>query len=345
MSRGYLGVFGPQIDEIARVYIGVLTEHYGDQSLRLKHDEYHITIASKPELQRLRAAGTISSSSPNSIPGLTQLNNDLPRPSSSPIVYGLGTNRKGVYWVTVAWAAGQRFRSQLTLPPKQFHITLTSVDEHGVDKVSTMAHELSYITPHNRFPQGPNSVIWVHPSYSFVGKILSQGNLDLVAPNQTEYLASFAYGLLAQNELVLAQSAAELLALSAPTNSRSFVCLGDIASQRGLWKLAMLSFGYALALHLGDSTSVDLKFDRISTYCLKQLRRSAEYTEWGAVFVITVLSNGDTANGEFGELPTNPTLRSYLCQPWSASLRQLLQTAYENIEPGRRPKRSLESRI
>lgn len=144
LRRGYLGVFGPEIDEIAREFTIMLTESYGDQKLQLKHAEYHITIASKPELQALRTTGALSSDEPTTIPGLVQLNNDLQRQSSTPIVYGLGTNRKGAYWVTVAWAAGQRFRSQLTLSPKQFHITLTSVDEHGIDKVSIVAHSNLY---------------------------------------------------------------------------------------------------------------------------------------------------------------------------------------------------------
>lgn len=141
MCRGYLGIFGSQIDDIAKEYTKLLTEHFGanGQNLQLKGGEYHITIASKPELQELRASGTLSNPSDDTktVPGIAQLNGDLQRPSSCPIVYGLGTNRKGVYWVTVAWAVGQRFRSQLNLPPKHFHITLTSVDEHGIDKVSS----------------------------------------------------------------------------------------------------------------------------------------------------------------------------------------------------------------
>ena len=139
LCRGYLGVFGPPIDDIAREYIATLKELRGgskQEPLKLKGGEYHITIASKPELQELRAADTISSDGLKTSLSLDVLNQDLQRPNMSPIIYGLGSNQQGVYWVTVVWAAGQRFRSQLGLPAKQFHITLTSIDKHGIDKVS-----------------------------------------------------------------------------------------------------------------------------------------------------------------------------------------------------------------
>ncbi|CAE6538863.1 unnamed protein product [Rhizoctonia solani] len=255
---------------------------------------------------------------------LDQLNTDLEKATTSPIIYGLGTNRNGVYWVTISWATGQRFRTQLGLTPKQFHITLTSVDEHDIDK-------------------GPRSVVWVHPSLPIVKTILGYDNLDLTSSSQTEFLASFAYGLLAQNELALAQSAAELLILSDPTNLRSFVCLGDVAIHRSRWKLAMLCFGSALKLHLGDPVNTDFKTDRIAIYCLKQLRRSAEYTDWGTIFTVTDL-NDDMASEEFNELPVSSTLRSYLCQPWPISIRQYLQYIYGTSEPGKLPKRVLDSR-
>ncbi|KAG9086061.1 hypothetical protein FS749_003931, partial [Ceratobasidium sp. UAMH 11750] len=328
MCRGYLGVFGSEIDTLARSHTVTLAGLCHEDNLKLKQGEYHITIASKPELQSLRSTGALPSEDSKSLPGLAQLNDDLGRPSSSPIAFGVGSNRKGVYWITVAWAAGQKFRRQLGLPVKQFHITLTSIDEHGIDK-------------------GPRTVIWTPESVPFVRHILYQSNLDLggqpnsISPkdlvqSNEEYLSAFAYGLLAQNDTPLAQSAAELLVISAPRAPRSFVCLGDVSIQRGLWKLGMLSFGCALDLHLSDLTDeVDIKSSRISVYCLRQLRRSADHTDWGAIFI----------DGELEELPTASTIRAYLCQPWSAALRLFLQSVYGNAEPSRRPSRSLESRV
>ncbi|CAE6506924.1 unnamed protein product [Rhizoctonia solani] len=326
MCRGYLGVFGPQIDEIAKEYIRSLTGQYGNRNPQLKQDEYHITIIARHELRALRSNGTLPLNESNAIPSLDQLNSDLEKPNTSPIVYGLGTNRKGVYWVTVVWATGQRFRTQLGLLPKQFHITLTSVDEYDIDK-------------------GPRSVVWIHPSLAIVKTILGHDSLDLTISPQTEFLASFAYGLLAQYELALAQSAAELLILSEPTNLRSFVCLGDVSIHRGRWKLAMLCFGSALKLHFGGPVNRDFNTDRISTYCLKQLRRSAGFTEWGTVFMATGLLNDDMPSEEFNELPTTPVLRAYLCQPWPISLRQYFQHIYGKSEPSQLPKRALDSRI
>ncbi|KDN46366.1 hypothetical protein RSAG8_04310, partial [Rhizoctonia solani AG-8 WAC10335] len=325
ICRGYLGVFGSRIDNIAKEYTQSLTEQYGSRNPQLKRGEYHITVVARHELQALRSNGTLPSNEPNAIPRLDQLNSDLEKAATSPIIYGLGTNRKGVYWVTVSWATGQRFRTQLGLPPKQFHITLTSVDEHDIDK-------------------GPRSVIWIHPSLAIVKTILGHDNPDLTSSSQTEFLASFAYGLLAQRELALAQCTAELLILSDPTNLRSFVCLGDVSIHRGRWKLVMLCFGSALKLHLGDPVNTDFKADRISTYCLKQLRRAAEHTDWGAIFTVTDPSNDDMTNEEFNELPMSPTLRGYLCQPWPVSLRQYVQYIYGKSEPGQPPKRALGSR-
>ncbi|KAF8603156.1 ATP dependent DNA ligase [Ceratobasidium sp. AG-I] len=309
ICRGYLGVFGPLIDDIAREYIATLKELYGSpeqQPLKLKGGEYHITIASKPELQELRATGVISSDDLKTSLSLDVLNEDLQR-----------SNQQGVYWVTGVWAIGQRFRSQLGLPTKQFHITLTSIDKHGIDKVSA-----SYL------------ILIDHDEQS---NISDSG----LIPNQTEYLTSFAYGLLAQNELVLAQSAAELLVTGAPSAPRGFVCLGDASVQRKLWKLAMLCFGRALSHHLGDSLDAISKPDKIATYCLKQLRRCSEHTEWGPIFVITALSPNGTSS-ELDELPANPVLRAYLCEPWSPTLRQYLRSVYQDAEPSRRPSRRAE---
>ncbi|CAE6347854.1 unnamed protein product [Rhizoctonia solani] len=325
ICRGYLGVFGSQIDNIAKEYTQSLVEQYAIRNLELKQGEYHITVAARHELQALRLNGALSSNEPKAIPRLDQLDSDLKKATTSPIVYGLGTNRKGVYWATVSWATGQRFRTQLGLPPKQFHITLTSVDEHDIDK-------------------GPRSVVWVPPSLPIVKTILGHDNLDSTGSSQTEFLASFAYGLLAQYEPALAQSTAELLILSDPTNPRSFVCLGDVSTHRGLWKLAMLCFGSALKLYLGDPVNTDFKADRISTYCLKQLRRSAEHTDWGTIFTVTDQSNDDIASEEFSELPVSPTLRNYLCQFWPLSLRQYVQDIYKKSEPDQLPKRALDSR-
>lgn len=202
--------------------------------------------------------------------------------------------------------------------------------------------------------QGPRNVIWTKPSLSFVRKVLdgddqdhdggSNVSLGGLAPNEPEYLTSFAYGLLAQNELVLAQSAAELLVTGAPSAPRSFVCLGDAAVQRKIWKLAMLSFGQALGLYLTDTLDTISKLDKIAAYCLRQLRRCSEHTEWGSIFVITALSPNRTSS-ELDELPANPVLGAYLCKPWPLALRQYLQTVYKDAEPSRRPSRSVESRI
>ncbi|QRW05852.1 ATP-dependent DNA ligase [Ceratobasidium sp. AG-Ba] len=323
--RGYLGVFGPEIDALARNFIAMLQSR--QENLKLKNGEYHITTASKFELQSLRSAGTLPSNDSDSLPGLTQLNNDLGRPSSSPIAYGIGGNQQGVYWVTVVWAAGQKLRSQWGLAVKHFHITLTSVDEHDIDK-------------------GPNTVIWTPELAPFIRYILYKDDLDLesqpcditlgvLTQSKEEYLMSLAYGLIAQNEGLLSQSAAELLVTFAPHASRSFVCLGDVSFQRSLWKLAMLSFGSGLDLHLNDAKDeIQIKNDRISTYCLRQLRRSAEHTEWGAIFI----------DGELEELAITSTAGTCLRRPWSAALRVYLQSAYKDIEPSRRPSRSLESR-
>ncbi|KAG9125307.1 hypothetical protein FRC07_008165 [Ceratobasidium sp. 392] len=327
MCRGYLGVFGSEIDTLARGYIATLTELRHEHDLKLKKGEYHITIASKPELQSLRSAGSLPSDDSNPLPGLAQLNDDLRRPSSSPITFGIGSNQKGVYWIAVVWAAGQKFRNQLGLPVKQFHITLTSTDEHEIDKASP--------TDMICFRRLDLTTHFSGTEHYLEGQSTSISLGDLVQ-NKEDYLSSFAYGLVAQNNISLAQSAAELLVISAPRAPRSFVCLGDVSVQRGLWKLVMLSFGCALDLHLNDlADEVNVKASRISAYCLRQLRRSADHTDWGAVFV----------DEELEELPTDPVVRECLSRPWSAALRLYLQSVYDNIEPSRRPNRTLESRV
>ncbi|CCO33360.1 Dual specificity protein phosphatase 23 EC=3.1.3.16 [Rhizoctonia solani AG-1 IB] len=132
--------------------------------------------------------------------------------------------------------------------------------------------------------------------------------------------------------------------MSDPTNPRNLICLGDISIQRDRWKLAMLCFGSALKSHTVDLINTDLKTDRISTYCLKQLRRSAEFTDWGTIFATANSPSDKMASEEFDELPTMPILRGYLCQPWPVSLRQYLQSIYEKSDSNQSPQRTLNSR-
>jgi len=50
-------------------------------------------------------------------------------------IYAVGTgHRHGVSWIVVLWNHGNVFRRDLGLEVKDFHITLSDEDEHGIDK-------------------------------------------------------------------------------------------------------------------------------------------------------------------------------------------------------------------
>ncbi|KAF9269039.1 ATP dependent DNA ligase [Marasmius fiardii PR-910] len=194
-SRGFIGLVGDHIDALAST---------ASQNSRLEarildaKSPFHITIITKDELRN----GNIPETS-------LQLNQ--PVDTSRIFLAGVGGNaRKGVYFGVVIWAAGQQIRKRLGLGPKNFHITLTTTDDHEMDKgIDSLIH--------GQFPEGPSREFLDHLGFTL--QLFSQ------------YKKSQMYSI--------------LLVRSDPNSDRGYLRLADAAYSNEELKLALLSYACA----------------------------------------------------------------------------------------------------
>jgi len=89
-----------------------------------------------------------------------------------------------------------------------------------------------------------------------------------------------------------------------PNSHRGFMRLADAARCAGQHKLAMLS--YASAFQRTDET-------KAQDYCVKKLADCSKYTEWGALFL----------ESELSQIPA--AIASMLLEPWSEGLRSVIE--------------------
>ena len=144
---------------------------------------------------------------------------------------------------SLVWYKGQELRKQLCLQPKQFHITLSQIDAHDVDKGIA-----SLLTP---FPSDP-----------------SVGLLENVS--STLYI----FGLYAQAELFAIQ-----LCHAAPTSPKGFLHLGNIALKLGKFKLAMLAFSCAFSRSTPDNAKAKGTLVRRIRACIDETEVGTVLTE------------------------------------------------------------------
>ncbi|KAK7056431.1 hypothetical protein VNI00_002986 [Paramarasmius palmivorus] len=202
-SRGYVAVVGEHIDSLA---FATIQKADVDKQVLDASAPFHLTVVTKEELRNLSS----------SLEASLKMNVDADRL----FVAGLGGSKaKGVYFVVVIWAEGQQLRKQLGLPPKQFHITLTTRDDYAMDK------GLDALLPY-QFPE--------HPTPDFL-----------------DHLA-FTLHIFAQYPQ--AQMYSMKLVTLIPNSHRGYLRLADAAFQTSQHKLAMLA--YACAYDRSDDERV-----------------------------------------------------------------------------------------
>ncbi|KAG6841574.1 hypothetical protein C0991_009609 [Blastosporella zonata] len=201
-ARGVLGAVGSDIEAFAETALATIASTL---SLTLPlRSPYHITLLSKEEMKSL---------SPEA---LQKIQVDMRHVHYA----GVGGNRnEEVYYAVIIWAAGQQTRKQLGLPPKNFHITLSSHDNHSMDK------GIDSLFP-STFPLSPTPDFFDHLAYT----------LHLFGQHSR------------------ANEFSKDLVLLAPELHRGFLRMADAAFLLGLKKLAMLS--YACAYRRSDDDKV-----------------------------------------------------------------------------------------
>ncbi|KAH9486205.1 Dual specificity protein phosphatase 23 [Psilocybe cubensis] len=182
---------------------------------------YHITVITKDELRMI---------SSEQIQKITSTEVD---PKS---LFSLGIGGKeqaGIYWVVIIWAAGQKLRKQAGLPPKHFHITLSSNDIHDVDK-------------------GINSLI----------------SRDLPEVSGVEALDHTIFTLQQFAQYNEATEYSSRLILTDPNSHKGFLRMGDACFANGSHKIAMLS--YACAYQRSGDQKVQSYCMKKLTECSKE---------------------------------------------------------------------------
>jgi atypical dual specificity phosphatase len=192
-TRGVLGLVGPSIDDLAT---GALESAQRLMKAAIKHQPpYHVTLFTKAELRGIPSDR------------LDKLQADTRYIHSA----GIGGNPDtGILFMVIIWAAGQHLRKQFGLPPKHFHITLSTQDNHDMDK------GIDSLLP-DQFPSTPTPDFLDHLAFTL-----------------------HAFGLYQR-----AQEFCKDLILALPQSHRGFLRMADAALWGGQHKLAMLSFACA----------------------------------------------------------------------------------------------------
>jgi atypical dual specificity phosphatase len=161
---------------------------------------------------------------------------------------GIG-GKKGVYFVVVIWALGQQIRKEHGFEPKDFHLTLTAVDNHNLD-----------------FDK------------SFTSLLLGQFDLQ-AADLDVELLDHLAFTEHNAGRLKTTKDAAYSLMLRDSGGHKGFLRLADAALQLQEYKLAMLAYAVAWS-RIHDNANLA----PVTKYAFKKLIDCSKHTEFGLLF-------------------------------------------------------------
>jgi atypical dual specificity phosphatase len=227
---GYIGAFGPRIDTIAN-------EVATNAGITIvPSSPYHITLITKDELRQLTIDLTDK---------IDDLYENATRIDTKQIFsLGLGGDPKSVCWVVIIWNAGNIFRKKYGLSCKQFHITLSSNDNHSLDKSLSSLHERFSIENLN---------------LNIIDHLVLSYNLS------DQYDQAFIY--------------AREMCHRFPDSEKGWLRLADIARRNEHYKLALLA--YAQTMRLVDDQGNE-KIQEYC--CKKMLNCASNYTEWECLF-------------------------------------------------------------
>ncbi|CUS10242.1 unnamed protein product [Tuber aestivum] len=199
-------------------------------------------------------------------------------------IYPLGvSNHSGVTFIPVLWTAGNTWRVKHRLPVKDFHITLSAKDEHGIDKsiYSIAAGEV----------EGSDFVNGVSVPKGLGVEVLDQ--LCLSSHIRIEEVASQL-------------GWAEYIITSHPESERGYLRLADLAYKNAWWKMAMLSYYTAFT----RSSPLDGAAGKRREYYLRKIVSCGEHTEFGPFLTEDEL-------GRISAVLSSSQVKDSLLQPWS----------------------------
>ncbi|KAJ8527465.1 hypothetical protein ON010_g14798 [Phytophthora cinnamomi] len=212
----------------------------------LPEDEWHMTLVTKEELRGLSADA------------VQEAVNVL---STRCFAIGLGggggatanLDPSGVYFIVCVWPKAQAFRAKYGLPPKDFHVSVSTTNRHDIDKTSDA--------------------------------LLDEACVKLL---DKYYLEALSRQVMLEQKLERAVEIGTLLCTRfGDGTTLGWVRLADAALLAGRPKLAMLGYGHLIkrmisGLLEGEGIG---RGSPLWKHCCKQISKCADTTEWGPVFV------------------------------------------------------------
>mgnify|MGYP001575787628 CR=1 FL=1 len=212
-DRGYVSLRGDAINAIATGEIRDLRLKIPD--FQIQTTPFHITLVTKDERRSLP---------PATLASLAKLTSD--GASEIGIFHNIGTaciKRSGgdIAFVVVIWVFGQQIRKRLGLPPKDFHVTLSASDDHGIDKSITCLRAGEFNAQN--------------------ASLECLDHLTFTLHNSRRYLDAKAYS--------------QEILLKDPGSSKGWLRLADAALQLEEFKVSMLAYAQAWQLSENDKMS------------------------------------------------------------------------------------------
>ncbi len=225
-TRGYISLGGASIKKLATDSIAILMDEMPD--LETQATPFHITLITKDEIESL---------SPAALATVAKLTTTTAAEVGP--FYALGTasfkkSNNAIVFIVIVWAGGQQMRKLLGLPPKDFHITLSAHDDHGVDKSITCL-----------------------PAAQFDVK-----NMPL------ECLDYLTFTLHSSRKYSVAKEFAVEMLLKDSQSSKGWLRLGDATSQLEEYKISMLA--YAQAWEKSDNDKLSAYTLKMVHKCAKE---------------------------------------------------------------------------
>jgi atypical dual specificity phosphatase len=274
---GFIGAFGSRIDRIANEL---------NQDIIIANptsSSYHITLITKDELRHLTS---------DSFVHVDELFDNATRIDTKHILsLGVGGDPNAVCWLVILWNAGNMFRKKHGLSCKQFHITLTSIDDHKTDK------------SHHSLRQALS---------------IEQLNLNLI-----DHLILSCY-LTDQYEQAYVYACD--MCRRFPNSEKSWLRLADTARHNQQHKLAMLAFAQAMQLTNGENQEKVQDY-----CCKKIVQCASNHTEWGCLFVENELNQIPEELKPNLFLPWSSAVRQRLINVYSNEKPQMTQNPREHL--------------
>lgn len=251
-SRGYIGLFGPEIDAMAEASIFPVARQV---------TPFHVTLITKNELCNMAKIDV----------------ENLMKEDFRYNIVDLGLCQRGeVYFRAIWWPQGEALRTEQGLPAKDFHITVSMTDNHYVDKSVSALIQPRELTEEDldiiaRSLTADRHIKMTGFLASHYAAKLSASAFDVV------------YQRLIQAERV--DSAWQLVTdclMARKDFLPAYVRQGDLYARECRWKMAMLLYQSACELVIAKHTIE--KQAKVYAYCLKGLIKCMSYKELGALF-------------------------------------------------------------